>query len=340
MISRAPCAAHSSFSPALKPGQRGDRTHVARGGLGDHARDLAAALGERGAHGVEVVVGQHDRVGGLRSGDARAGGQAERRDPRSGLGEQGVDVAVVAARELDDPGAPGDPAGEPDGAHRRLRARVDQPHLLHRPDPPDDLLSELDLGRRRRAERQPAARRLPDRFDDRRVRVAEDHRAPRADQVDVAVAVGVGEPRPPGGDHEPRRPADGGEGADGRVDPTGDRGGGAGEQGAGGCGVEFGGAEFGEGGRAHGPSLPQRTVCPQPTRRAAGRARCRRPTQAACSGPAASVSGGGRTSRGRPRRTSARAPPARRPAGPREPARSPRPAPAPATRRRARTRPP
>ena len=63
---------------------------------------VGAVLGERGPHGVEVVVGQHDRVGGLRAGDAGAGGQAERGDPGARLGEQRVDVAVVAARELDD----------------------------------------------------------------------------------------------------------------------------------------------------------------------------------------------------------------------------------------------
>ena len=63
-----------------------------------------AVLGERGADGVEVVVGQDDRVGGLRAGDAGAGGQAERGDARSPPGEQRVDVAVVAARELDDAG--------------------------------------------------------------------------------------------------------------------------------------------------------------------------------------------------------------------------------------------
>ena len=161
-------------------------------------------------------------------------------------------MPVVAAGELDDARPAGDPAGEPDGAHRRLGARVDQPHLLDGRDPPDDLLGELDLGGGRRAERQPVARGRPHGLDDGGVRVTEDHRPPRADEVDVAVTVGVGEPRAAGRDHEPRRAAHGGEGADGRVDPARDRGGGAGEQGAGGVG-----AELGDGGRGHGPSLPQ-----------------------------------------------------------------------------------
>ena len=41
---------------------------------------------------------------------------------------------------------------------------------------------------------------LAHRLDDRRVRVPEDHRAPGADEVDVAVAVGVGEPADPAAD--------------------------------------------------------------------------------------------------------------------------------------------
>ena len=39
------------------------------------------------------------------------------------------------------------PAGQPDRRHRRLGARVDQPHLLDRRTA-DDLLGELDLARR------------------------------------------------------------------------------------------------------------------------------------------------------------------------------------------------
>ena len=42
--------------------------------------------------------------------------------------------------------------------------------------------------------RQPVGGDPLHRLDDGRVGVAEDHRPPRADQVDVAVAVGVGQP--------------------------------------------------------------------------------------------------------------------------------------------------
>ena len=58
---------------------------------------------------------------------------------------------------------------------------------------PRDLLGEVDLAGGRRAEGRPARRRLADRREHRRVGVAVDQRPPRADLVDVAVAVDVEE---------------------------------------------------------------------------------------------------------------------------------------------------
>ena len=104
-------------------------------------------------------------------------------------------MAVVAAGELHDLAAPGEAAGQPDRAHRRLGAAGDQAHLLDRLDPGDDLLGERDLVLAGRAEGEAARRRLPDRARRRRVGVAEDHRPPGADQVDVLAAVDVGEVR-------------------------------------------------------------------------------------------------------------------------------------------------
>ena len=54
-------------------------------------------------------------------------GRAKRRNARSSVGQQRVAVAVVAPCELDDLGAAGVAAGQPDRAHSGLGARVDQP---------------------------------------------------------------------------------------------------------------------------------------------------------------------------------------------------------------------
>ena len=160
-----------------------DDAHVARRGLGDDAGDARTELGERGLDGGAVVVRQHDGVGGDVRGDARRLGEPQRDDAGAGLGEQRVDVAVVAAGELDDHVAAGEAAGQTERRHRRLGAGRDEPHLVDR-RAGDDLLGELDLGRAGRPEGRAARRGRLDRRHDLGVRVAEQHRAPRADQVD------------------------------------------------------------------------------------------------------------------------------------------------------------
>src|SRR3954453_5807406 len=122
-------------------------------------------------------------------------------------------MTVVAAGELHDLAATGDTARQSQSAHRRLGARVDQTHLLDRADPTDDLLRERDLARTERAERQAALRCPLDRVDHRGVGMADDGRTPRADEVDVLVAVCVVEERATGPDDEPRRASDRAEGA-------------------------------------------------------------------------------------------------------------------------------
>ena len=205
----------------VEAGQRRHRAHIAGGGLENHARDFVAGLGERAAHGLDVVVGHDDRVVRARAGHPGRTGQAERRDARARLGEQRVDVAVVVAGEFDDLRAPGEPAREPHRRHRRLGARIDQPHLLDR-RARNDLLRELDLAGGGRAEAEPLRRGLLHRVDDLRVRVPVDHRSPARDEVDVRVAVDVGELRAGRLANEPRRSPHRGERAHRRVHPTGD----------------------------------------------------------------------------------------------------------------------
>ena len=219
-ISSAPCAAVIRRSVGVEAVQRRDDAHVAGGGLADDAGDLGAALGEDGLDGGDVVVGQDDGVGGGAGGDAGGVGQAEGRDAGAGRGEQRVDVAVVVAGELHDQRAAGGAAGQPDGRQHRLGAGVDQPHPLDRGDPVADLLGQVELALGRGAEGQPAPGGGGDGLDDGGVRVAQDHRPPRADQVDVAASVGVGDPGPGALDHEARGAADGAEGAHRAVHPA------------------------------------------------------------------------------------------------------------------------
>jgi hypothetical protein len=127
-------------------------------------------------------------------------------------------MPVVGAGELQELGAAGRGAREADRAHRRLGARGGHAQHLDRREAPGDLVGQIDLGGGRRAVARAAARRGDDGLDDLRLRVAVDQRAPRADVVDVAVAVDVEELRALGAVDEDRVAADGAHRPHRRVD--------------------------------------------------------------------------------------------------------------------------
>ncbi len=126
---------------------------------------------------------------------------------RLARGFTGRDVIVKFAGCYHGHVATGEAAGQPDRRHRRLGAR------RHEPDPldgraGDDLLGELDLGLGRSTVRRAAGDRRVDGGQHLGVGVTEQHRPPRADQVDVLVAVDVGQPGARGRADEPGRAAD------------------------------------------------------------------------------------------------------------------------------------
>ena len=106
-----------------KARQRQYAVHVSRDRLHDHARDLAARAREKLPDSFAVVVVEHDGVVGHIARYARRGGFAQRQRPRAGLDQQGVDVAVITALELDDLVATRVTACETDRAHGRFGAR-------------------------------------------------------------------------------------------------------------------------------------------------------------------------------------------------------------------------
>ena len=146
-------------------------------------------------------------------------GEPQRDDAGAGLREQRVDVPVVAAGELDDHVAAGEPAASrsadivasvPDDTSRTCSTGV-RATISSASSTSGGLGVPNDV---------PARRGLLHSRHHLGVRVAEQHRAPRADQVDVSLAVGVGEPRALGTHHESRRAADRPERAHRLVDPA------------------------------------------------------------------------------------------------------------------------
>ena len=154
-------------------------------------------------------------------GDAGGAGDAEGGDAAAGFDEQGVGVAVVAAFELDDEVAAGESAGEADGGHAGFGAGSDEAELFDGGKAACDELGEVGFGGDGGSEAGAFGCGLLDGLDDGREGVAEDHGAPGAEEVEVAVAVRVEEVGPFGVSHERRVAADGAEGADGRVDSAG-----------------------------------------------------------------------------------------------------------------------
>ena len=198
-----------------------DRAHVAGGGLDDDRGDLAGVLGEGLPHGVQVVVGHGDGLRRGGRGDAGRVGQAQRGDTGTGGDQQGVDVAVVAADELEDPVTAGEAAGQAHRGHGGLGAGIHHADLLHA-GTADDLLGQGDLPHRRRAEGDALGHGRLHGVHHHGVGVAVDHRTPGTDQVDVVVAVDVDQPGAVGGGDERRGTADGAEGADRGVHAAGD----------------------------------------------------------------------------------------------------------------------
>ncbi len=191
-----------------------DAVHVAGHRLDDDTGELAAHGGEALLQRFGIVVGQGDRVAREVGRHAGRGGHAERQRARSGLHQQRVGVAVVAAFELHHLVTIGESAREADGAHRRLGAgaahadQLDGGHQLD--DPPGE--HRLDL--RRGAEGQPVCDLLADRIDHGRVCVPEDHRAPGSHVVDEAAAIGRFHPGAGGAGEEDRLAAHSAEGTD------------------------------------------------------------------------------------------------------------------------------
>ena len=170
---------------------RDHTAHVAHHRLHDHGGDVLAFSLERFAKHFDIVVRQHQRVLGRAPGHAGRVGHAQRRGGTAGGHQQAVDVPVVVAGELDDPIAPGEAARQPDGAHRGFGARVDQPHLFDRGNQVDDQFGQLVFRFGRRTETGSRVNRRDHRLSHARMTMSQDHRAPRSDVVDVAIAVDV-----------------------------------------------------------------------------------------------------------------------------------------------------
>src|SRR5262249_20627731 len=97
-----------------------DEPHVADNRLQDYPRDPITLSSKGFAQRVQIVIAQHERVRGTPCWNAGGAWDAMRQGAGARGDEQGIDMAVVATRELDDRAALGKAAREANGAHRCL----------------------------------------------------------------------------------------------------------------------------------------------------------------------------------------------------------------------------
>ena len=139
-------------------------------------------------------------------------------------------MAVVAAFKLDELVAPSGAARQAQSAHARFGAGADQAHHVHRGHELQNGLGQLNFALGGRTKREAVKRRLLHRFEHGRVAVTQNHRAPRADVVDVLLAIGVPKIGALCALHKTRRAAHGAKSAHRRIHAARDHAAGAFEQ--------------------------------------------------------------------------------------------------------------
>jgi hypothetical protein len=113
-------------------------------------------------------------------------------------------MTVVATGELQHAVAPREGPREPNGAHGGFGPGRHEAHHLERRNGVDELLGQLDLPLRRRAECGPLGRGFPDSVHDLGIGVAEDEWTPRHHPIDVAASLDVLDVRTLGAANEER----------------------------------------------------------------------------------------------------------------------------------------
>src|SRR5215470_15005672 len=129
-------------------------------------------------------------------------------------------MTMIAALELHDLIAPRVAARQPDSAHRRLSARIDQAHPLDGRERGMDFLRQLYLHLGWSAIAGSAFGCLDNGLDDSGMSMSQDHGTPRAAIIRIGVAVHIGDVRPCRLADEQGGAADGSESPHRTVDPA------------------------------------------------------------------------------------------------------------------------
>ena len=196
--------------PLEVAGLRRHDADVELDGLDDDRRDLVVVGLEDRGEDLRLVERRDHRLRDPRARDPGAGrdrlrllDRSHRLPGRLDADEHVVVVAVVAALELDDLLAAGVAAGDADRVHRRFGARVAEAHEIG-VEALLDLLRQRDAVLDRERVAGPVRDPVLERLREERVRVAGGEHAEGHVEVDVLVAVGIGDPAAARIGHEQR----------------------------------------------------------------------------------------------------------------------------------------
>ena len=215
----------TAFADSFEEARFGE-DEAAVGGVGfeDESGDLVALFGEAGFEGFEVVVFEHDGLGGKTGGDAGAVGVAEGEGSGTRFDEEGIHVTVVTAREFDDFIAPRESPGEADCGKGGFGSAVAHTDFFKGGDHRDEAFCHFDLVGVGGAKAGAPVEGGGKGGADLGVVVTVDGGAPGADVVDEGAAVAGVELGALGAGGEEGAAADGTEGAYGGVDAAGNEG--------------------------------------------------------------------------------------------------------------------
>ncbi|EJK92630.1 hypothetical protein UUU_06160 [Klebsiella pneumoniae subsp. pneumoniae DSM 30104 = JCM 1662 = NBRC 14940] len=202
---------------------RRNAVHISGHRLDDDAGDLLRILLERRAHRGEVVISAGQGMFGEIGRDARRVRLAEGQRAGTGFHQQAVGMAVVAAFELNDFVASGEAARQANGAHGGFGTGVHHPHHIHGRHQLGHQGRHFHFHFGRRAKAQAAGCRLDHRIANSRVVVAQHHRTPGTDIIDIGFPIHVIEVSAIRAFDKQRCAADAGESAHRRVNAAGDQ---------------------------------------------------------------------------------------------------------------------
>src|SRR5689334_19152187 len=107
----------------------------------------------------------------------------------AGIDQQGVDMPVIAAFELDYFIPLREPARQANARHRRFGAAVYHPHLFNRGNPSTDQFGHFHFERIGNSETDSALSRVANSVDHHLWRMAQNRRAPSANIIDVFLSL-------------------------------------------------------------------------------------------------------------------------------------------------------